>query len=215
MPSVSEKVSKKAYARLRKLGVRVMLNSRVESESENTLTVNGKSIPTQTVVWTAGVTSNPFFSINAAQFTFNDRGKVVVDEHLMIDAHTYVVGDNAATEFSGLALTAVHNAQYVAKDIKRKLHGLPRIKAYKPLKPATVVPIGSHWAIMQYRSIVISGFLGAMLRSAADFVGYMDVLGFWKALEVWASTATQEEQCKICKVQLAQQKGAPELLEAS
>jgi hypothetical protein len=103
----------------------------------------------------------------------------------------------------------------VAKDLKKYLYNMPRTKIYKPLKPATAIPVGGKWAVMQYRSVAITGLFGAILRSMADFLGYMDVLGFWKALEIWTSTSIQEEQCAICKVQLAQQHGNTELLEAS
>lgn len=209
------KIGNKVQARLKSLGVKVMVDSKVESESETTLTVSGKSIPTKTVIWTAGVTNNPFYAQNKSQFTFNEHGKVIVDDHLMIDAHAYVIGDNAATPYSGLALTAVHNAHYVARDIKRQLHAMPRIGAYKPSKPATVIPVGARWAVMQYGPLAISGLPGAMLRSAADFLGYMDVLGFWKALEVWTSASAQEEQCAVCKVQLSHLHGNTELLEAN
>lgn len=215
LPSMPDKVGKKVYARLHRLGIKTMLKAKVESETANSLSVNGKSIPTQTVVWTAGVINSPFFEANASQFSFNERKKIIVDEHLSVDAHTYVIGDNAATPYSGLALTAVHNAQFVAKDIKRRISKRTRPAKYTPFKPATVVPVGSGWAIMQWRFITISGWAGALLRSAADFVGYMDILGFWKALEVWTNTEQQEEHCAVCKVQLAKRQDSQELLQTS
>ena len=213
LPESPAKVGHKVQARLKKLGVKVMVGAKVESESVDTLTVSGVSIPTKTVVWTAGVTNNPFYTANKAQFLFNERGKVIVDDHLMIDKHTYVIGDSAATQYSGLAITAVHNAHYVARDIKRQLHNLPRINAYKPAKPPTVIPVGSRWAIMQYGSFSVSGIIGSAIRIFADFVGYMDVLGFWKAVEVWTSESAQEEQCAVCKVQLTHKHGSTEFLE--
>lgn len=215
LPNMSEAASKKIHARLKKLGVHVMVKAKVEAETDSTLSVSGKSIPTHTVVWTGGVTNNPFFKLNENQFRLNEHGKVAVDDHLAVDDHTYVIGDNAATEFSGLALTAVHNAQFVAKDIKKRLAGKGQLSSYKPLHPAVVVPVGPNWAALQYRSILITGRLGALMRIAADFVGYMDVLGFWKALEIWTSTDQQEEQCAVCRVQLAHLNGSAELLEAN
>lgn len=208
-----ERASKLMHNRLHKLGIKVIVNAKVGPETDTTLSVNGKSIPTETVIWTAGVTNNPFYANNAAQFTFTERGKVVVDKHLMVDHNVYVIGDNAATEFSGLALTAVHNAKYVAKDIVKQLDYRER-KAYKPLSPAAVVPVGRRWAILKYKSLLVWGLPGAVLRSLADFVGYMDVLGFWKAVEIWGSGDQQEEQCTICRSQLIKQHASSELLEA-
>lgn len=215
LPSTPQFISNKVHKRLIKLGVKVLTKTRVQSETDTTLTANGKSIPTQTVIWTAGVTNNPFFIANKKQFSFNDHGKVIVDEKLMVDKHTYVIGDNAATTYSGLALTAVHNAQYVARDIKKQLDGKTNRASYKPLKPSTVIPVGKGWAIMQYRSLVLWGYAGSLVRNIADFAGYMDVLGFWKALEIWTKSSTEEEQCNVCKVQLLHKNTHEELLEIS
>jgi NADH dehydrogenase len=213
LPSVPSKISNKVQSRLNRLGVKTMLNTRVESESDSTVIVNGKSIPTQTVVWTAGVSNNPFYKANASEFTFNDHNKVIVNERLMVDAHTYVIGDNAATLYSGLALTAVHNAQFVARDIKRRLAGNNALHRYKPLRPSTVIPVGKNWAAMQYRAIFLWGFIGSGVRNVADFAGYMDVLGFWKALEIWTKSGLEEEQCSVCKVQLSHQNNQEPLLD--
>ncbi len=213
LPSVPERISRKVHARLNRLGIKTMINTKVESETDVSLVANGKSIPTQTVIWTAGVSNNPFYKANAKEFSFNDHSKVLVNERLMVDAHTYIIGDNAATPYSGLALTAVHNAQFVARDIKKQLAGKKNIHSYKPLRPSTVIPVGRHWAVMQYRSLVIWGFAGSIIRNVADFAGYMDVLGFWKALEIWTSTGIEEEQCSVCKVQLSHQKNQENLLE--
>jgi NADH:ubiquinone reductase (H+-translocating) len=198
LPSMSPRASKKVAKRLRKLKVRVMTNKKVESSSSDSLIVNDRIIPSKTVIWTAGVTNNPFFVRNKDQFALNDRGKVIVNDHLQVDNHTFVIGDNAATPYSGLALTAVHNAKYVAKDIiaisKNK-----ESRAYKPLSPISIVPAGPRWAVLQWKKITITGWFAAMLRSLADLVGYMDVMGIKSALKVWFFSHQLEEICKVCK----------------
>lgn len=197
----SAAVSKKTLRRLRDIGVRVMLGKKVESEASDFLLVSGKKIPTHTVIWTAGVTNNPFFKENIDQFTLNDRGKVIVDEYLRIDDSVYVIGDNAATPFSGLGLTAVHNAKYVGKDIQRRLRNR-QSRAYKPLIPATVVPAGKRWAVFQYKSLVFGGILGAVIRSLADLVAYNDIVGWRKAFVLWIRSDEREELCTICSTAL-------------
>lgn len=194
--------SKKILRHLRSLGIKVHLNSKVEAETASSLQFNGRSIPTKTVIWTAGMVNNPFFKQNNGQFNLNERGKVVVDESLRVDDHTYVIGDNAATQHSGLALTAVHNAKFVANDIKKRLRGDKSLRIYKPLTPASIIPVGSHWAIMQYKNIHVSGRLGAMLRVVADFIGYIDVLGVSRGIRVMTLLNMREETCSVCRTAL-------------
>lgn len=199
LPASSPTSSMRVQKRLQALGIKVMLNKKVESEENDFLLVSGKQIPTHTVIWTAGVANNPFFAKNNSQFELSKRGRVVVNDHLQVDKHLYVIGDNAETPFAGLGLTAVHNATYVAKDIKRHLSGHSETPAYKPLVPATVVPVGARWAVFQYRKFVITGMLGAILRSLADLVAYHDILGIRHGLKIWLSSESKEETCTICR----------------
>ena len=202
LPASHPRASQKAIARLRKLGVRVMLNKKVEGETDDKLIVNGEKIPTHTVIWTAGVTNNRFFSMNSSQFTFSDRGRIVVNDHLMVDDHVYVIGDNADTPHTGLGLTAVHNGHFVANDIKKRLKGKKNTSFYRPFAPATAVPIGTRWSIFQYKNFVISGIPAAVLRSLADLVAYNDILGVGHAFRVWLRSDQREELCTICQMAL-------------
>lgn len=200
LPVGNKEASERALERLKDLGVKVKLKAKVEAENEGSLTYNGKYIPTKTVIWTAGTANHPFFTRNAQQFSLNERGKVIVDDHLRVDDSTYVIGDNANTVYSGLAITAVHNAEYVAKEISSKLKGSNKTKSYKPLPPITVIPIGSHWAIVQYKNHVFSGRIASLARIVADLVGYKDIAGLRRGLSYWVHSRVKEENCQICKI---------------
>lgn len=203
LPLSHPRASKLALQRLQRLGITVHLNSKVEYETDTTLIVNGRSIPTKTVIWTAGVANNPFFAHHSRHFTLNNRSKVIVDDHLRVNPHLYVIGDNAVTPYSGLGLTAVHNAAYVANDIKQRLTGHTKTKAYRPLIPTTVVPVGKNWAIVQYRSLVFGNWIGGLVRSLADLVAYRDIAGSKQAVPLWVQSTELEEQCVICKMKLS------------
>jgi NADH dehydrogenase len=205
LPMSSQAASDKALAQLKKLGIKVMLNSKVQHENNNSLTVDGRSIPTHTVIWTAGVANNPFFKRHGKLFKLNQRGKVIVDDHLKTHKDIYVIGDNAVTPYSGLGVTAVHNAQYVAKDIKRRINHHSKTPPYKSLKPPTAVPVGKSFAIFEYKNIVIGGKIGGLIRSLADLVAYADIAGFKKALGFWSHSKDLEETCELCKTKLAQE----------
>jgi NADH:ubiquinone reductase (H+-translocating) len=202
LPSSNPKASAKAKLQLKKLGVKLLLNAKVEAETDTTLVVNGRSLPTHTVIWTAGIANNPFFEQHKSIFKLNNRGKVLVNDHLQTHPRLYVIGDNAVTPYSGLAITAVHNADYVARDILRQVNGHKKTPAYRPVTPASVIPIGKNYAIMQYNALVISGRLASFFRRFADYVAYKDIAGHKKALKLWNHTEDLEESCAVCDTRL-------------
>lgn len=190
LPRLSEQSSKRAHRRLKSLGVHVQLNCKVERQTADSLIVNGKPLMSQTVIWTSGVANAPFYAANKDAFTLNERGKVTVDKFMRSDKHLYVIGDNAATPYAGLAQTALHDAIYVAKHIQ----GITD-KPYKVVLPACVLPIGDNWALFEWRSIRFGGRLGSFMRSAADIIGYHDVLPIG-----WAMKAYRAQSVKQLKV---------------
>ncbi len=188
LPRMSEKSSKLVTARLKSLGVHVETNKKVEAETADSLVVNGRPIKSHTVIWTSGVANNPFFKANADEFELSPNGKVIVNKYMKSSEHIYVIGDNAFTQWSGLAQTALHDAIFIAKHILGKSK-----KAYKAKLPPVVVPVGEDWAVFEYKKIRFAGWLGALVRSAADFIGYRDILPLGQALGVWRAQAIKEE----------------------
>lgn len=187
LPRMSEKASALVEKRLKKLGVQVETNKKVEAATADTLIVSGRPIKSHTIIWTSGVANNPFFAENADQFKLAKNGRVEVNKHMRVDEHVYVIGDNAVTPFGGLAQTALHDGIYVAKQINGKS------KPYKAKQPPVVVPIGEGWAIFEYKKLHFGGWMGALVRSAADFVGYRDILPFGQALGVWRAQRIRED----------------------
>lgn len=195
MPRMPKDYSKAVAKRLRKLGVKLYLNSAVQAETKNDLTVNGKPIASQTVVWTAGVTNHPFFKEN--DFLLNDRGKVTVDQYLQAETDIFVIGDNADTMYSGMAQTALYDGKYVAENLIRQFENKD-MKTYKPKKPIYVTPVGPGWAAVLWGRVQIYGFLGWLLRSAADFRGYRDYEPWFRASKHWVATHQVKETCPVC-----------------
>ena len=197
LPMLAPKASKATRKRLAKLGVHVLTGKVVKGETANTITIDKWSIPTHTVVWTAGVTCNPFFTNNPRQFELNEKKRVVVDDHLKVDNRTFMIGDSAATKFSGLALTALHNASYVADYITRKHYG-KKARSYVPLEPVTIIPVGDNWSVFQWRKLVFSGRFAGLLRTIYDFIGYAEVMGVRPAFSIWLKRNMRRESCEFC-----------------
>jgi NADH dehydrogenase len=204
LPSMDPRVSRLVNRRLRKLGVVTLPRHHVQSESKASLVVDKRRIPTQTVVWTAGVSNSPFFAANSSQFLLNERGKVLVNGYLQAADNVFVIGDNAATPYSGLALTAVHNAKYVAHCLDRLSRGKSLPRPYKPSYPLTIIPVGDGWAVMQWKKIVLSGRLVSLFRLLLDLVGYQYVMDWRRALRIWRHLDVPEERCPTCQSALKQ-----------
>lgn len=192
LPRMSEKTSEIVLKRLQKLGVKVHTNQAVESATAEHIMVGGKPIKSRTVIWTAGVTNHPFYKEHGSIFELEKNGRVKVDEYMVAAPNIYVIGDNASTQYTGLAQTALHDALFVAKNIKREING-QEPKRYKAVKPPVVVPVGENWAILEWHGIRISGWLGSILRRIADFIGYNDMLPLGQALGVWHASMVVED----------------------
>ncbi|HRQ98063.1 MAG TPA: FAD-dependent oxidoreductase [Candidatus Saccharibacteria bacterium] len=192
LPRMSEEASARVAKRLKKLGVKVSVNKAVQSASKDGIIIDGKEINSQTVIWTSGVANHPFYKANAEHFMLNERGHVIVDEFMQAAPSIYVIGDNAVTKHAGLAQTALHDAIFVADNFKRERHHRHK-KPYKPVAPPVVVPVGKRWAIFEWHGIRIFGWPAAMIRRAADFMGYSDYLPIGQALGVWRSSSIIED----------------------
>lgn len=192
LPRMSERASRKVEKRLKALGVHVQTGKAVESATAEDLVVSGKHISSHTVIWTSGVTNNPFYANNAEHFTLAKNGKVEVDEYMRAAKELYVIGDNASTPFSGLAQTALHDALFVTGNLKRHAKR-QKLKKYKAVRPPVVVPVGHGWAIFEWHGLLLGGRIAAFLRRMADFVGYKDILPFGHALGVWRASYELED----------------------
>ncbi len=197
LPRMSEAASRMVTKRLKELGVKVMTNKKVEMQDDDSIMVSGRDIESRTVVWTSGVSNHPFFKEHGDIFRIAPNGKVEVDPQLQAAHHVYVIGDNANTQYAGLAQTAVHNARFVARVIHAQIHG-EQEPVFSAQTPAVVVPVGHNWAIFEYKGLRLSGLLGAWVRRAADFIAYMELFPPKVAWRLWWAEAHSEDACDIC-----------------
>ncbi|HTK39556.1 MAG TPA: FAD-dependent oxidoreductase [Patescibacteria group bacterium] len=184
LPRSHPKISQRVQRRLENLGVQIEVGCVVEKETAQSVIAGGRPIASHTVIWTSGVMNNPLFSAHPEVFKLAKNGRVVVDEHLMAADHIYVLGDNAATPYCGLAQTALHDAKFVAKNLIRKRKRQP-LQTYAAVLPASSIPVGPGWAAFEWKFIRLYGWPGAVLRRVADFIGYTDILPIGQAIRPW------------------------------
>lgn len=216
LPSLPERFSQKITTRLKQLGVTLHLNTKVLAETFDSLELPTGNLKSQTVVWTAGVSNNPFFSQYPDIFPLDKKGKVLVNSQLEAHPDIYVLGDSANTQYSGMAQTALHDAKFVAKIIKIKskfarknqLHNnnsdsskanpLQKLPSYVPKKPAYAIPVGPYWGAVQIGKFQFFGFFGWLLRRMIDLKLYLTFLPMRKSLLTFKQGFEYESNCKSC-----------------
>ncbi len=196
VPRMPARMSRKIAKQLRARGVKLYFNAAVEGQTTDELLVNGKPIRSHTVIWTAGMSNNPFFAEQGFQLVKN--GKVRVDQYLQAEPSIFVIGDNADTPYSGMAQTAIYDGSYVARSLEAIVTHVKTPKPYVAKQPVYVMPAGPNWAAVQWGGIKLYGRTGWLLRRAADFIAYRDYEPFFKATKHWFSEYEREDLCSQC-----------------
>jgi NADH dehydrogenase len=91
-----------AVRQLQRRGIEVILNNPVAGADEEALTLkDGTRLPSHTIIWAAGVATNPL--LRDLPCARDERGRVVVDEYLAVGGYpgVWAVGDNARVPLPG------------------------------------------------------------------------------------------------------------------
>lgn len=198
LPTMPANYSKMVTRRLKKLRVKTYINNKVGAETADGIQLPGGSISSHTVVWTAGVANNPFFKKFPNIFKLGRGGKVEADDQLKVTDGIYIIGDSVDTKYSGMAQTALHDADFVTGNLLRAAAG-KQPQPYVPKKPIYAIPVGSNWSAVLWGKLEIYGFAGWVLRRLADLWLYLNFLPPGKALSAWRYGIIQEEICAKCK----------------
>lgn len=180
LPSYPEELSQKAKEDLEKLGVKVLLNTRVTELTKNSVKLNGKEIHAATIIWAAGNKANPL--IQQLNCELDKIGRAVVSPylHLKDDENVFVIGDAAAVfdekgnTLPGVSPVAITEGRYVAKFILRKLKN-KKIKPYRYFDKGSLATIGKAKAVADFGWIRFSGFFAWLLWV---FVHIFFLIGF-------------------------------------
>lgn len=203
-PDISQVVER----RLRELGVNIYLHREVIREEVTEILLRDMEMKTKTVIWTAGVKPNRILA-GLAGVKRDKKSRIIVDEHRRLPNHpnVFVIGDAAATQYSGMAQTAIHDADIVANAIGlgsrhlsselRNQH-LTSVSASQDHRPIYAIPVGPGWAMVLWGSVRIYGILGWWLRRLADLRYFLSILPLPKALVVWRSGQQLCESCPVC-----------------
>jgi NADH dehydrogenase len=163
LPEIPRGLGEYADRQLRARGVEIHVSTRLESATEDAVTLSdGTTIPTATLVWTAGVKASPL--LGQLGLPLDERGRVRVDPTLRVEGHSdiWALGDNArvpnaATPDRPDPPTCQH-ALRQARRLAKNLVGPP--KPYRYAMLGQVATLGRYKGIADVVGVHFSGFPG-------------------------------------------------------
>jgi NADH dehydrogenase len=181
LPAFSERLSRKAHARLTRMGVEIRTNARVEHVDAEGVVVGGERIASRTVLWTAGVTPSPAAQWLKAEADHAGRVRVLPDLSVPGRPEIFVVGDTASLDqdgkpLPGVAQVAMQQGRYVGRSIARRVTGQASPQPFRYFDKGNMAVIGRNFAILESGRARLSGFI-AWLAWAAIHIAFLPQAG--------------------------------------
>jgi NADH dehydrogenase len=173
IPTLHTKLGAYAMKHIREAGIDVRLKSQVTASFPDHVIINDSEVvPTRTLIWVAGVMSNPV--VEHLDARKDPIGRVYTNGYLqMVDfPNVYAVGDCAhfADPETGRPIppkahTGVRQAKTAGYNIVADLRGENR-RPYTFSNPFEVIPLGPSRGIFSFHSLRLYGVLGRFLWMA-------------------------------------------------
>lgn len=184
LPHHSKTAANKVTQQLKKQGVKVLANHKVNALENDRLIIGDRAYETTTAIWTSGVANNPFFHDNQQYFHLSPDGRVNVNPYLEALKDVYVIGDNNTVKYSGTAWPTMKQAKHVTKNITRLATKRPQL-AFRPTSAPLGIPLSSKWGYAEWFGVYLAGRTGAFTRRLMELYGYCQLLPFKQAIPVW------------------------------
>jgi NADH:ubiquinone reductase (H+-translocating) len=165
LPEIDEKLADYAVRELKGRGIEIRLGTTTEAvDAESATLSTGETVPTRTVVWTAGVRPHP--SLRQLSVPLDERGRVEVDDRLAVKGMdgVWAIGDCAAVPDRKRGLSppaaqyAIREAKVVAANVTAEL-GIGEARRYTYSSRTAFVNLGRYKAVGRLGRFTFSGFL--------------------------------------------------------
>lgn len=200
MPEVSEPTSEWVLKDLAKRGAYVHLDTQVVAAVDGNVELStGETIPTDLIIWTAGVMANPTV-VRGSDLPTEERGRILTRADLRVGTEDEVVegawaaGDvSAVPDLSGggvggycvpNAQHAVRQAKLLAKNLTAVLRGeLPRDYFHKNL--GAVAGLGLYTGVFQSGGFALKGFIAWLAHRVYHGLAMPTWERKWRVLWGW------------------------------
>ena len=186
-----EEIWDKAKRSIEKLGVQVLLQTRVTDVDKNGVKLGERYIPTRTILWAAGV--KPSALTQQLDCIRDKSGRIVPNKDLSIstDKNIFAIGDLASVPWKdgknvpGMAPGAMQEGRHAARCIKADLDKKPRAE-FSYTDKGSLATIGRASAVCDFGPFRIEGFFAWIIWI---FVHIFYLIGFHNRIIVlirWA-----------------------------
>jgi len=190
LPPYSTSLRRYTREVLEQRGVEVMTNTTVERVNADDVHLgDGTCIPTQTLIWAAGVKASPVANLLGAEQTRD--GRVLVADDLGVPGHdaVYVVGDMAAIEGDDgyepqLAQVAMQSGTHAARQILRRIDG-QETEAFSYRDLGQMATIGRNAAVAELPGGI--RFKGLLAWVLWVFIHIAKIVGFRNRLSAFVN----------------------------
>jgi NADH:ubiquinone reductase (H+-translocating) len=166
LPEVSEDMGRYTAEQLRRRGIDIRLQTRLESCVDGHVVLSdGEEFDADIIVWTAGVKANPVLA--KSDLPLDDRGRVKTLPNLTVEglADAFAAGDAAAIPdlanpgqlTSPSAQHAVRQARLLAANVIRSLRGEP-LEDYRHRHVGSVASLGLHKGVAEVYGVKLRGW---------------------------------------------------------
>ena len=166
LPAFPDNLSAYARGALERMGVEVMVDTRVTGCDADGVTLGDRRIDASTIVWAAGVVASP-----AAQWIKADHdraGRIPVSPDLSVPGmpNIFIAGDLAAVNgpngkpVPGIAPAAKQMGRYVGRLIAERLAGEKSIAPFAYRHAGDLATVGRRAAVVKLGRFELTGFLG-------------------------------------------------------
>lgn len=197
IPNLPEKLSDKVERRMKKMGIRVMLNTGVisvgsdfvQTKKDDVVTTEG----THTVIWAAGIESADITTEVAKTLPSEGRGRIKLDPYLrsIENESVYVVGDNMYYTPEGeerpvpqIVENCEHSAKVAANNLICAMTGQGNMEEYKPSFHGFMVCIGGRYGVARVglpnHMFNLPSFLAMFSKHFINIIYFIQVLGWNK-----------------------------------
>jgi len=190
---VKRSVQETAEKRLRALGIKLYLNSKITKVSKKMVHAEPHlAIPYDVLVWTAGIKANSFASNLTGVHV--EKTCLIVDKTLRVIPlkNVFAIGDIAycfdeerSCPVPATAQTAIHQGSQTAKNISRLLKGEDLV-LYKPKMPNFIIPLGGKFAAAEIGGFMLEGIDAWWLKRAAALRYFASILPSSEAFQIWS-----------------------------
>jgi NADH dehydrogenase len=172
LPALPERISAATEALLKSLGVEVRIKARVaEVRADGVVLATGEVIPSELVVWSAGVKA-PEFLKGIDGLETNRINQLVVKETLQTtrDENIFAIGDCASCPQAGSGVPVPPRAQAAHQMAYHMLRQIDLLLAGRPLEPFRYRDFGSLVSLGKYSTV--GSLMGSLVGRSMFIEGF-------------------------------------------